>query len=123
MFTHIHFQSIDVTDTDRAFTFYTDVMGFDVETDAPYGEDRWIFLTLPGAQTRLHFNKTATVAATKTPVLVLNTGDVDQTCKTLISRGVTIDKGPDDAPWSPGTRWAIFHDTEGNMILIQNVAD
>lgn len=121
MFNRIHFQSIDITDTDRALKFYTETMGFTVDTDAPYGEDRWIFLRLPDAQTLLHFNKVAAVKESKTPVLILVADDVDGTCDTLKSRGVTIDKGPDDAPWEPGTRWAIIHDTEGNMILIQNV--
>jgi len=121
MFNQIHFQSIEVEDTGRALSFYTDIMGFGVHTDAPYGADRWIFLELKGAQTRLHFTKVERVAKTQTPVLVLTTDDVDGTCDTLTSRGVTIDKGPDDAPWAPGTRWAIIHDSEGNMILIQNV--
>lgn len=121
MFSQIHFQSIDVSDTSRALQFYTQVMGFGIHTDAPYGEDRWIFLDLSGAQTLLHFNKVVAVSKTETPVLVLNTEDVDGTCETLVSRGVTIDKGPDEAPWAPGTRWAIFQDSEGNMILIQNV--
>lgn len=121
MFNRIHFQSIDVSDMDRALAFYTGVMEFVVETNAPYGEDRWIFLQLPGAQTLLHFNKVEKVSKTSTPVLILDTDDVDGTCATLKSRGVTIDQGPDDAPWAPGTRWAMIRDSEGNMILIQNV--
>jgi predicted enzyme related to lactoylglutathione lyase len=55
------------------------------------------------------------------PDLVLITEDVDATCETLKSRGVTIHKGPDDAPWNPGTRWAMIHDTENNLILIQTI--
>ncbi len=121
MFKRIHFQSLPVSDTSRALAFYTDVMGFDVKTNSEYGEDRWIFLAVPGAKTLLHFDRVDTVPKTKTPVLILVTDDVDATCETLIKRGIKIDKGPDDAPWEPETRWAIIHDTEGNMILIQNV--
>lgn len=122
MFNRIHFQSLAVTDTGRALNFYTDKMDFEVDTNAEYGEDRWIFLRIPGAETLLHFDKVAAVPTTKTPVLVLDTDDVDATCATLTSRGVEIKSGPDDAPWNPGTRWAILNDSEGNMVLIQNVA-
>lgn len=121
MFTHIHFQSIPVTDIDRALAFYRDKLGFDVERDNPYGESRWIFMALPGARTMLHFNVVDTVPENDIPVLVLVTEDVDAVCATLSERGVTIHMGPDEAPWNPGTRWAMIHDTEGNLILLQTI--
>ena len=121
MFRHINFQSLGVTDMERAVTFYRDVMGLTVEVDAPYGEGRWVFMGLPGGNTRLHFDQQDAVAPQKTPSLILVTDNVDATCETLQSRGVRIDKGPEDAPWDPGTRWAIIHDSEGNMVLIQTI--
>ena len=59
------------------------------------------------------------VAKTQTPALVLVTEDVDATCTELQSRGVAIKRGPEDAPWEPGTRWAMIDDSEGNLVLIQ----
>ncbi|WDR01866.1 VOC family protein [Devosia algicola] len=121
MFSHIHFQSIGVTDTARALAFYRDTLGFAVERNNPYGEDRWIFMRVPGAATLLHFDKRDSVETSKKPELVLATGDVDATCRTLAERGVTPVSGPDDAPWEPGTRWALINDSEGNLILIQTI--
>ena len=121
MFSHINFQSIPVTDMERAVQFYRDVMGLSLEVDAPYGESRWIFMGLPDGNTRLHFDLVDAVPAQQKPSLVLVTDDVDATCNTLKSRGIRIDQGPADAPWDPGTRWAIIHDSEGNMVLIQTI--
>ena len=121
MFSHVHFQSVDATDIVRASAFYRDIMGFEVERDEPYGEDRWVFVQIPGARTMLHFNKVAEVAKSDTPVVVLATDDVDETCETLMARGVTIKAGPADAPWNPGTRWAMIDDSEGNLVLIQTI--
>jgi predicted enzyme related to lactoylglutathione lyase len=121
VFTHIHFQTIGVTDSGRALAFYRDKLGFTVERDNPYGEDRWIFMRIPGARTLLHFDKRERVEPTGTPVLVLVTDDVDKTCDVLRSGGVTIAHEPADAPWEPGTRWAYIHDSEGNLILIQTI--
>ena len=40
--------SIFVDDQDQAERFYTDVLGFQVKTDAPYGpEERWLSVVAP----------------------------------------------------------------------------
>lgn len=119
MFDNIHFQSIGVVDMIRARDFYRDVMGFAVERDNAYGEGRWIFMALPGARTLLHFDQQDTIAPQDKPALILATSDVDATCEALRCRGVDILKGPADAPWEPGIRWAMIHDSEGNLILLQ----
>jgi lactoylglutathione lyase len=38
---------IEAEDQERAKRFWTETMGFDVVTDQPYGEDRWIELRSP----------------------------------------------------------------------------
>lgn len=122
MFNYINFQSIGVTDQDRALAFYRDILGFTVHTDAPYQDDmRWIFMELPGGQTKIQFEKRNDTSKPQKPNLVLVTDDVDTTCKTLKSRGVDIVSGPDNAPWDPTTRWAMIYDSENNLILIQTV--
>ena len=119
MFSHIHFQPLPVTDVERARDFYRDKLGLTVDTDTPYGETRWVFMRVGDGQTLLHFDRRDAVPASDTPVLILATADVDATCATLRGRGVTITNGPDDAPWRPGTRWAMIRDSEGNLVLIQ----
>lgn len=121
MLTHINFQSITVADQDRAVVFYRDMLGMRVHTDAPYMEGaRWIFMEIPGAETLLHLSKGAPVKA-EMPQLVLATGDVDKACADLQAKGVAILNGPDDAPWDPTTRWAMVHDSEGNLVMLQTV--
>ena len=121
MFTRIHFDTIPATDVERARDFYRDKLGLTVEADSPYGDSRWVFMRIPGADTLLHFNEQDKVPKTEVPVLVLVTDDVDKSCATLKRRGVPIKRGPDDAPWEPGTRWAMIDDSEGNLVLIQTV--
>lgn len=121
MFSHIHFQSLPVVDIDRALAFYRDVMGFAVERDNPYGESRWIFLKLPDGGTLLHFDPRATLEQTDKPVLVLASENVDAACETLRRHGAEIVSEPADAPWEPGMRWALIHDSEGNLVLIETI--
>ena len=117
----IHFQSIPVRDQDRALRFYTEELGFEVHTDAPYGEGwRWIFLTLPGAQTRLHFAKPADIEVHGKPALCLVTDDVDAECRRLGERGANVTNPPQDAPWAAGVRWATLRVTEDNVILLES---
>ncbi len=123
MFSHIHFQAIPVTDIDRALAFYTDKLELEVARNEAYGDSRWVFLRLPGAQTMLHFDKVDVVTTTPTPILVLITKDVDAACITLTGRKVKIDSGPEAAPWNPGERWAMILDSEGNRVLIQSIGD
>lgn len=123
MFESILFQTIGATDLIRARDFYRDKLGFLVERDAPYGESRWIFMRLEGAQTMLHFSQQGQIEKQDIPALVLKSQDVDAACAELKSKGVQILQGPEDAPWEPGTRWAMIHDSEGNLILLQTTGD
>ncbi|MFT6452181.1 MAG: putative enzyme related to lactoylglutathione lyase [Halocynthiibacter sp.] len=123
MFESIHFQTIGATDLIRARDFYRDKLGFLVERDEAYGESRWIFMQLEGAQTMLHFTQKDRIEDQDIPALVLRTLDVDAACDALKSKGVPILNGPEDAPWEPGTRWAMINDSEGNLILLQTTGD
>ncbi|MEO0912271.1 MAG: VOC family protein [Pseudomonadota bacterium] len=121
MLTHINFQSLTVEDQDRAVAFYRDMLGMRVHTDAPYmGDARWIFMEIPGAKTKLELSK-GTPQKSETPQLILATEDVDSACAALHAKGVALLKGPEDAPWDPATRWALLHDSEGNLVMLQTV--
>jgi predicted enzyme related to lactoylglutathione lyase len=118
----INFQTIPVKDQDRALAFYRDKLRMTVQTDAPYaGGRRWIFMAIPGAQTLLHFGEPDEVKVKDgTPLLCLITDDVDGEAARLAAAGVPMTGGPADAPWQPGVRWAMFSDSEDNLILIQS---
>lgn len=119
--TRINFHSIPVDDQDRAIAFYRDRLGFALQVDAPYAEGwRWIFLGLPGAQTRLHFGRRGEIAANDGPALTLVCDDVDDEAARLCAAGVEIKGGPADAPWARGVRWLTIRDSEGNLVLLES---
>jgi len=118
----INFQSLGVVDQDRAMTFYCDVLGFNVHTDAPFGEGyRWISLTIDGADTKLHFARANEVTYDNVPALCLVCDSVDDEAARLGKLNVEITNGPDDAPWASGVRWLTIKDTEGNSILMESL--
>ena len=55
MIKSVKFVSIPVKDQDKALEFYTKGLGFNIATDQPMGpgQQRWIELRIPGADTRL----------------------------------------------------------------------
>jgi catechol 2,3-dioxygenase-like lactoylglutathione lyase family enzyme len=117
----INFQSIPVADQDRALGFYRDAMGFEVQTDVPYdGEWRWIFLTLPEAETRLNFARRSEYQVNGVPALTLVSDDVDAEAERLRELGVTLVDGPRDAPWVQGVRYLTIRDSEDNLILLES---
>ena len=122
---HIGFASVPVEDQARALAFYCDTLGFTVEVDAPYAADwRWIFLALPGAQTRLHFARKDELQWKEgMPALALRCDSVDAEAERLKAAGGDVFDGPADAPWSPGTRYLMLRDTEGNVIFMDSVAE
>ena len=118
----VNFTSIPVKDFGRALAFYRDIMGLTVTTDADYGADgRWIFLSVPGADTMLHFVAADQVQfAPGHPALYLICDDVDAELPRLREHAVSVHSGPDDAPWDPNVRWAMILDSEDNLILLQS---
>jgi catechol 2,3-dioxygenase-like lactoylglutathione lyase family enzyme len=118
----ILFQSIPVADQDRALAFYTGLLGFDVHTDTPYEDGwRWIFLTIPGAETRLQFGKPENYDVRDVPALCLECDSVDAMAPALAEAGADIVAGPDAAPWAAGVRWLMIKDSEGNLVLLESM--
>ena len=121
MITAAKFVSIPVSDQQRALEFYRDVLGFEVRTDAPYGEEmdsaeggRWIEVAPKGAQTG--FNLYAADAeggqapGGMSPV-VFDSDDIVATCEDLKAKGAEVTVDPAEMPWG---WWAQFKDSEGN---------
>ena len=118
----INFTSVPVEDQDRAIAFYTQHLGFEVLVDAPYMDDwRWIFLTIPGAETRLHFARRDELQwKDGMPCLALVVDSVDDEAERLKADGVTITAGPDDAPWAAESRYLLINDSEGNTLFLES---
>ena len=51
MITHVKFVSIPVRNQQAQLKFYTEKLGFQILTDQPLGNQRWIELKIPRAET------------------------------------------------------------------------
>jgi predicted enzyme related to lactoylglutathione lyase len=121
MLKRVSFQAIPVDDQDRALAFYRDVLGLEVQTDAPYEKGwRWIFLKIPGSDSRITFARRGEISYGDKPVLALVSDDVDADCARWEGLGVRVTDPPADAPWMQGVRWATIRDSEGNLIFVES---
>jgi hypothetical protein len=46
------------------------------------------------------------------------TDDVQATYMALAAKGVLFTQTPTEAQWSPGEMFALFRDTEGNLVML-----
>jgi catechol 2,3-dioxygenase-like lactoylglutathione lyase family enzyme len=117
--------SIYVDDQDRAERFYTEVLGFQVKTSAPYSDtERWLSVVAPeepgGVELVLHLADAAARAFQQAsreagrPVLSLRTDDCQRDAEGLKAKGVVFVKEP--ARMAYGGMDAVFADTCGNLL-------
>jgi catechol 2,3-dioxygenase-like lactoylglutathione lyase family enzyme len=117
--------SIFVDDQDQAEQFYTEILGFQVKTSAPYGPDeRWLSVVAPeepdGVQLVLHladeparaFQQASRQAGR--PVLSLRTNDCHGEAERLKAKGVVFVREPGRTDY--GGIDAVFADSCGNLI-------
>jgi catechol 2,3-dioxygenase-like lactoylglutathione lyase family enzyme len=116
---------IFVDDQDRAERFYTEVLGFEVKTSAPYRpEERWLSVVSPeepdGVELVLHLADAparAFQAASRQagrPVLSLRADDCAAEAERLKAKGVVFVKEPGRMAY--GGMDAVFADTCGNLL-------
>jgi len=117
--------SIYVDDQDQAERFYTQVLGFQVKTSAPYRpEERWLSVVAPeepdGVQLVVHLTdepaRAFQVASRELgrPVLSLCSNDCQRDAGRLKAKGVVFVKEP--YPRDYGGIDAVFTDTCGNLL-------
>jgi catechol 2,3-dioxygenase-like lactoylglutathione lyase family enzyme len=116
---------IFVHDQDQAERFYTEVLGFQVKTNAPYSDtERWLSVVSPddpdGVEFVLHLTDEparAFQAASRQvgrPVLSLRTDDCAGEAERLKAKGVMFVKEPGRMAY--GGIDAVFDDTCGNLL-------
>ena len=116
---YVRFVELPAVDQDRAVRFYTQKLGLRVAQDSPYQEGwRWIFLEIPGAQTKLLLTRKDTSANRTTPALVLTVADIRQRYRELTEKGVVFTQEPTPAFWDPDQLFAVFQDSEGNLVML-----
>jgi catechol 2,3-dioxygenase-like lactoylglutathione lyase family enzyme len=115
-----------VTDTDVAYDFYVNKLGFEVKTDAQMGEaGRFLELAPPGADTRLAVCKPfpgqtdAHVGAFTG--IAFSTDDIQATYEEYSSKGVNFTEKPTRQVW--GDILAQFADPDGNVFLLTEGED
>jgi catechol 2,3-dioxygenase-like lactoylglutathione lyase family enzyme len=117
--------AIYVDDQDRAERFYTDALGFQVKTSAPYGpSERWLSVVSPeepdGLELALHLaddSARAFQAASRQigrPVVSLRTDDCWGETQRLKANGVVFVNEP--STMSYGGTDAVLDDTCGNLV-------
>jgi len=117
MITHLKFAGVPTRDQPRALKFWTEVMGFRVETDQPMGQQRWIELSIKDSQTRIVL---FTPDGQEDRIGSFFNGsfacdDVEATYRQLKARGVEFEGEPARQPW--GT-FVIFKDPDGNSFVM-----
>jgi predicted enzyme related to lactoylglutathione lyase len=118
MITQAKFVSINVSDQQRALEFYSDTLGFEVRTDAPYGEEmggdpggRWIEVAPKGAQTGIVLQLAQADLIGGFAPVVFDSDDIVATIEELKAKGVEVTQEPGEMPWG---WWAQFQDPDGN---------
>ena len=122
----IKLTSIMVDDQDKAFRFYTDVLGFQKKQDFPAGEYRWITVVSPEGPSDLELTlepnanpagKTFQDAlfAQGIPATAFESSDIQAECARLKKNGVVFTQEPADAG---AVKIAVFADTCGNLIQL-----
>lgn len=113
-----------VKDFDAAIQFYTQKLGFEVVEDAPFGENRWVTLSLPddrGVAISLQLAKTAGdqavvgKQAAGFPLLGLDTVDCLGDYNRMKALGVKFHGAPGTGPWGTGV---LLEDLYGNKIFM-----
>lgn len=119
--------SVPVNDQNRARTFYTEVLGFQISKDIPMGPYAWLTVVSPAAPNGVELLLEPTAGHAAAPVYqkalydagipqtMWATDDIDAEYARLTGLGVVF-KGP---PVATGpTRGCTFDDTCGNWIQL-----
>ncbi len=118
--------SVFVDDQAKALAFYTQKLGFELKTDVPTGEFRWLTVVGPGdpdgVELLLEPDEhpaakafTAALVEDGIPFTTFMVDDVVAAYNELVAQGVTFTQPP--TPMGPTTA-AVLDDTCGNLIMI-----
>jgi predicted enzyme related to lactoylglutathione lyase len=120
MIRHVKFAELPVVDQDRAVRFYADKVGLTVVVDSPYKPDwRWLEFEVPGAATKILVTRRGGGPRDE-PAIILVVEDVSAAYEALKAKGVEFTQAPTEAPWSADESYALFRDSEDNVIMIGN---
>jgi lactoylglutathione lyase len=112
---------IEVEDQERAKTFWTETLGFELAQDAPYGEERWLEVRTPDKAVTIVLD----VRKGPRPVppdpgmptsnVMFYAESLQQTYEELAARGVDFPVPPVEQPFG---WWSVFEDPDGNRFAL-----
>ncbi|MEW9548013.1 VOC family protein [Nonomuraea sp. NPDC050783] len=119
MLTNIMYVTVNVTDQDRALTFYTEGLGLEKRADYPGPEGRFLTVGVPGGPVEilLWSQAPATGAAGAAGPLILESDDLRKDAEAFRRRGVTLDR-PEPEEYPFGLRIEAL-DPDGNQISLR----
>jgi lactoylglutathione lyase len=112
-----------VNDQDKAKNFYVNKLGFELRTDLPMGESRWIAVAPKGAVTELILYKPDANwehykhVVGKAQPITINVTDMATLHAQLKSKGVRFAMEPEVQPW--GTQAVILDDEDNATIIVE----
>ena len=105
-----------VANQELAKAFWTDKVGFEVHTDEPYGDERWIEIAPPDGPLLVldsrpddEGDRPDRGELPDSPIL-FGCDDIERTYRELAERGVRFSTPPKEMPFG---WWAVFEDDEG----------
>jgi catechol 2,3-dioxygenase-like lactoylglutathione lyase family enzyme len=104
---------VRVSDQDEAIEFFVNKLGFELRSDVPYGNQRWVEVAPPGGQTPLVLSTDEGPGMAAT----FNTPDLEAAVEELCSRGVEFE-GDIMEMESPAPPMIFFRDAYGNRYLL-----
>ena len=109
---------VPVSDQDRAIEFYTEILGFELRGDSPYGDgDRWVEVAPAGAATTIALVPPREGQSVGVPTnMGLTTQDVDADHATLKERGADVDDVM--RMGDPVPPMFFLRDQDGNQIFV-----
>jgi lactoylglutathione lyase len=123
MISGVHQVVLTVDDQERAKKFWSEVMGFEVVEDSPYGEERWIAVLTPDGNTRLVLAlrqpgepvREAPSEMLPSSNVMFYAEDVEAAHRELAERGVRFPTPPSEQFWG---WWSVFEDSEGTRYAL-----
>lgn len=115
---------LGVRDQDEAVRFWVETLGFELITDAPYGEngERWLEVRTPDGATTMVLSADPTDQyrfpareGLPTANFFLYADDIERTYAELSAKGVGFPSPPSKQPWG---WWATFVDPDGNRFAL-----
>jgi lactoylglutathione lyase len=111
---------IEVDDQTRALRFWTETMGFELEQDTSYGDERWVEVRMPDdglilVLTPRREDSPDAPDMLPTSNVVFRCDDLAKTYEELRSRGVEFPQPPVELSFG---WWSLFQDQEGNRFAL-----